>query len=156
MKLLQNQRKIGTLHLVTQLVALIVLTKGEGLILMLALSEPPGWIMFGLWLLFNYIILVILVNYFESLPLSSFRFAKYGTAVKILLIAVLGGLLSFICDLIYYRFLFYYIGEEYKLTELLGNVWSIMVFVSPVIASGEIIRRKSYLHLFRSSQNRST
>ncbi|MBD1398479.1 hypothetical protein H9Q13_15005 [Pontibacter sp. JH31] len=156
MKLLLNQKKIGKQHLVTQLVALIVLTKGEGLFLMLALSEAPGWIMLALWILFNYFILVALVNYFNSLPLASSRFAKYGTTIKVLLIAVLGGLISFAFDLIYYRFHFYYIGEEYSLTELLGDIWSFMIFVPPVIAMGEIIRRKSYLSMLSNFRNCST
>lgn len=156
MKLLQDQKRIGTLHIVTQLAALIVLTKGEGLLLMLALAETPGWIMLALWLLFNYFILVVLVNHFDSLPLFSSRYAKYETSIKVLLIAVLGGFLSFFFDLIYYKFHFYYIGEEYKLTELLGNIWSFMFFVPPVIAIGEIIRRKLYLSISRSSRKRST
>ncbi|MCR6639681.1 MAG: hypothetical protein NVV82_12045 [Sporocytophaga sp.] len=65
--ILQDQKKIGVIHIVTQIIAFIVFTKGMGMLLLLALAEFNGWVMLVLWLIFNFWGIVLLVNVTDRL-----------------------------------------------------------------------------------------
>ena len=143
MKLLQEYKKIGTIHLLIQAVAFIVMTKGMALLFLQALSESPGWVMLALWLVFNFFVIVVVVNLLDLLLPSFLHFALLVTIIKILAVALIGGGVSYLFDLVYYKYQCYYIGEQFNLNDFKDNFWSFMIYIPPVIALGELIRRNT-------------
>lgn len=150
MKILQNQKKIGTVHFITQAIAFIVLTKGMGLLFLQALAESPGWVMLGLWIAFNFLGIVLLVNITDKLFHNSTSLLIAG--VKIILIALLAGIISYLFELIYYKYHFYYIGRDFDLNDFKNSFWSFMKYIPPVVAIGELIRKNpDFLQRVRNS-----
>lgn len=143
MKLFHNYEKIGTIHLLTQAIAFIVMTKGMALLFLQALSESPGWVIVSLWLILNYFVIALLINLLDVILSSSSRNTLLVTAIKILVIALVGGVVSFLFNLIYYRFHFFYIGKEFNLNDFRNNLWNFMTYIPPVIVLGELIRRNT-------------
>ena len=135
-KLLNNSFKIGAIHLFTQL----IFTKGELLIFLQALTEPLGWLLFGMFIAFDFIIIVILVNFFNKILPEKFPFPIVLTGLKILAIAFIGGAIGFIFELIYYKVHYSYLDNEFELSEFLGRFPTFMTYIPLVIVLGELMR----------------
>ncbi|MEX2593312.1 MAG: hypothetical protein WD426_11090 [Anditalea sp.] len=121
-----DNKEIGIINSLTQLVALGIFSGGAIFFLPLALAEITGWVMLGLWIGLNFFGLPLIIKLTD----------------KILLTGLSGGLLAYILNLTYYRFHMYYIDKEFNLNDYKSDLIPIVLTMTVAIMIGELIRRK--------------
>ena len=93
-----------------------------------------------MFIAFDFIIIVILVNFFNKILPEKFPFPIVLTGLKILAIAFIGGAIGFIFELIYYKVHYSYLDNEFELSEFLGRFPTFMTYIPLVIVLGELMR----------------
>lgn len=137
-----DNKEIGVINSLTQLVALGIFSGGAIFLLPLALSEITGWIMLGLWIALNFLGLPLIIGLTDKIQDSQEGQFNLTNGLKILLTGISGGLLAYIFELTYYKFHMFYIDKEFTLNDYKDDFIPLVLTMTIAIITGEIIRRK--------------
>ncbi|MCX6352015.1 MAG: hypothetical protein NTX03_09140 [Bacteroidetes bacterium] len=138
-----NIMRIGIIHSLTQIIALRVFLGEDVFLLPLALSENIGWVMFGLWIVLNFLCLpfiIILINKNFNKRQESIKPLRAG--LSIIMTGVVGGFSAIILDIIYYKFSVFSINKAFDVSDYSDNFLPLLVCTIITIIIGEVIRIK--------------
>ncbi len=138
---LTNNKEIGIINSLTQLIALGILSGGAVFLLPLALAEITGWVMLALWVGLNFFGLPLIIKLTDKIISCQTVKFNFLSGLKIFLTGLFGGLLAYILNLTYYRFHMYYIDKEFNITNYKGDFVPIVLTMTVAIIAGEIIRK---------------
>ena len=137
-----NYKEIGIINSLTQLVAFGILSGGAVFLLPLAFAENTGWVMLILWIGLNFLGLPMIVKLTDKILEGRAASLDLRSELKILLTGLLGAVLAYILNLVYYRFHMHYIDKEFDLSDYKSDFVSIVATMTMAIIVGEFVRRK--------------
>lgn len=133
-----ENKEIGIINSLTQLVAVGVFSGETIFLLPLVLAEMTGWVMLGLWIVLNFVGLPLIIKLTDKIINHKVGELNIMSTLKILLVGLSGGLLAFILNLIYYSF----ISKQFNLNDYKSSFIPIVLTMSVAIMIGELIRIK--------------
>lgn len=137
MKLVTKSKEIGLTHSLIQLIVFGLISGGTIFLLPMALAEITGWVLLILWTGYNFIGLPIIIKLLDNFITKKTRILG---VLKIMITGLIGGLLGFTLNLVYYKFHMFFIKKEFNLSDYYNDFFNIVTTLTISIISAELIR----------------
>ena len=138
MEVKPQTKQIGITHILTQILVLGIISGGSVFVLLIALAEITGWILLGLWLIFDFFVLPQIQRFLDK---TFSQTTILFSLLKMILLGLAGGIIAFLLFILYYRFHMFYINAGFNISTYYKDFIPMLIVVFMLISIGELVRR---------------